>query len=384
MTMTGTLRKRGETWTYQFQLPHGTTRKTVSKGGYRTKREAQAALTEALASHQSGTRVEPSKLTVAQYLEDHWLPTVRQDLKPSTFNGYEAIVKSRIIPHLGGIKLTNLTGGDVGRMLTALSETGNRRGKRPGTTGLSKRSLRNTHTVLHSALAAAVKADHLVRNPVDKVKRPKASNPEMSTWTIDELRAFLAATAEDRWGACWHLALMTGLRRGELVGLRWSDVDLDASRLSVWQSVTKTNGRVVVGDPKSESGKRPVSLDAGTVAVLRRWRRRQLEERMAWGEAWEDSGYVFTTEDGRRVDPESLAWWFAKAVRTAGVPVIRFHDLRHTHATQWLANGGDMFVLQRRLGHHSITITVDRYGHLVPGQQEEAAARVAAAVMGGA
>lgn len=372
------------TWTYAFayQDPATGKRRQVTKRGHRTKAEAQAALTEALAQHQRGDRIEPSRMTVADWLRDEWLPAQELRLKPSTFAGYRSIVDGRLIPHLGAVRLADLTAGHIAAMVTALRATGNRRGKSAGTTGLSERSLSHTHKVLGKALEDAARRRLIARNPAHDVDRPKPRNAEMRTWSADELRAFLAATAGDRWHTLWVMAATTGMRRGELLGLRWDDVDLDAGQVSVRRALVAAGYDVHEGEPKSGRA-RTVAVDPDTVAELRRWRRVQLEERMAAGTAWVDSGRVFTVEDGRQVHPQTAGWHFTKAVRGAGVPAIRFHDIRHTHATLALQAGVHPKVVQERLGHSSISITLDLYSHVAPGMQEEAAAKIAAAIFGG-
>jgi integrase len=378
----GTVRKRGNSWYYQFPLTRGGRRRQVTKGGYRTKRAAQAALTDALADHQKGARVEPSKLTVRDYFESRWLPVIEHAVKPTTFRGYADIVHNRIVPHLGDIRLSELNEGDIARMYSSL-RTG---GRRAGAGGLSEASVQHTHVVLRKALKDAMKGAHgtklLLRNPADDVQRPRRQRAEMRVWSAEELRRFLNETRGDRLHACWVVAATTGLRRGELLGLRWDDVDLHGQVLSVKRSRVAAGDDVSEGTPKNGRGRR-VDLDPETVVVLHRHRARQLEERMARGEAWLDTGLVFTREDGEGLHPHTVSQAFERAVARADVPVIRFHDLRHTHATLMLGAGVHPKVVQERLGHASIQITLDTYSHVMPGMQADAAARVGQLIFGG-
>jgi integrase len=377
--MKGTLRKRGESWTYQFAVMRNGRRRTVSKGGFRTKRDAQDALTEVLADWKKGSRVEPSKLTVRQYCEHRWLPVVEHALKPTTLRGYADIVRNRIVPLIGDVRLTELNEGDIARMYSTLRSEG----RRDGAGGLSEASLQHTHVVLRKALKDAVRGTHgsklLLRNPADDVQRPRRKRTEMCVWSADELRRFLDDARGDWLHACWVLAATTGLRRGELVGLRWDDVVLDKGVLSVKRSRVAAGYQVSEGTPKSGRGRR-VDLDPETVAVLRRHRARQLEERMAWGEAWAETGLVFTREDGKALHPHTVSQAFGRSVARADVPAIRFHDLRHTHATLLLGAGVHPKVVQERLGHASIQITLDTYSHVMPGMQADAAVKVGALV----
>lgn len=374
--MKGTIRKRGETWTYQFAVPQAGKRRTISKGGFRTKRAAQEALTEALASYSKGEHVEPSRLTLRDYLVDEWLQIQAARLKPSTHRGYRDIIDKRVLPHLGDVRLSELTGGHVARLYATLRETGGRDGQ-----GLSERSLKHTHTCLGKALEDAARRRLIARNPVRDVEPPRPRNAEMKVWTADELRGFLADTATDRLYAAWYLAAMTGLRRGELLGLRWEDIDLEAGVVSVRRARVAAGYDVHEGEPKSGRA-RTVDIDDATVLVLRQHRRRQITEREVFGLHEVGSGPVFTREDGSPLHPQTLAWYFEKAVKRSGVPAIRFHDLRHTHATLALKAGVHPKVVQERLGHSSISITLDLYSHVVPGMQAEAAAKVAAVVFG--
>lgn len=380
--MKGTVWQRGKTWTYAFSVEQGGKRRQISKGGYRTKKLAQEALSEALVGHQRGERVEPTKLTVERYLVDEWLPVASARLKASTIGGYSHIIDKRLVPHLGDVRLSELTAGQVAGLHRTLRDE-----------GLSERTVLHTHRCLSKALEDAAKRRLIARNVARDVDAPKPRATEMKVWTIDELRVFLRATEDDRLGACWVLAVSTGMRRGELLGLRWADIDLDAGQVAVRRSRVAVGYDVVEGEPKSGRA-RTVAIDEGTVAVLRRHRRVQLEERMAWGEAWEDTGAVFTREDGSALHPQTMAWHFEKAMRDVAAavkkadpkappfPIIRFHDMRHTHATLALQAGVHPKVVQERLGHSSIGITLDLYSHVVPGMQEDAAAKVGAAIFG--
>jgi integrase len=203
---------------------------------------------------------------------------------------------------------------------------------------------------------------------------------EMKTWTAEELRRFLDFVASDRLYGAWVLAATTGLRRGEVLGLRWGDIDLEPGRLAVRQTLVSVAYETKFSTPKTKRGRRSVSLDATTVMALRSHRKRQLQDRMAWGPAYQDSGLVVTREDGSLVHPDRFTQMFDKHVKNSGLPRIRLHDLRHTHATLALAAGVHHKVVSDRLGHATVAFTLDVYSHAVPALQEEAAERVAALV----
>jgi integrase len=236
--------------------------------------------------------------------------------------------------------------------------------------------------VLHSSLEHAVDAGLIARNParrLPKASRPNPRNKEMKTWGAEQLRVFFASVKDDRLGSCFIVAALTGLRRSELCGLEWGD--LDRAVLSVRRGLVAAGYVVHEGTPKSGRA-RTVALDGETVAELRRWRSRQTAERLAWGEAWTDSGKVFTREDGMPLHPQSLSDAFGRRSKRAKLPAIRFHDLRHTHATLLLAAGVHPKVVQERFGHASISITLDLYSHVAPGMQEDAAEKLGALVFG--
>jgi integrase len=257
-----------------------------------------------------------------------------------------------------------------------------REGGRNGS-ALSLATVRYVHAVLSKALADAERKGLVTRNVARLASPPKRSATraaEMTAWTPAELAAFLDRTTDHYYGPLVRVAAMTGLRRGELCGLRWSDVDLDGSVLVVRQTVQLVAGRIVIGDVKTARSRRRLDVDEHTVAVLRAHRTRQLKLRLAVGAGWRDHGLVFTAPDGQPLNPDTITQWFDRTVRRTELPRIRLHDLRHTHATHLLAAGVNVKIVSERLGHASVAFTLDAYGHVMPGQQASAAAAVAALV----
>jgi integrase len=204
----------------------------------------------------------------------------------------------------------------------------------------------------------------------------------MKTWTAAELRRFLAHVEGERLYGAWVVAATTGMRRGEVLALRWRDVDLTLGRLSISQQVTTLGNRPVVSSPKTAKSRRLVALDPATVEALRGHRVAQAEERLLMGPGYRDEDLVFAWPDGRPIHPDVFSQWFDRHLQAAGLPRIRLHDLRHTHATLALAAGIHPKVVSERLGHSTISITPDTYSHVSPGLQEEAAVRVADLVFG--
>ncbi len=232
----------------------------------------------------------------------------------------------------------------------------------------------------------AVRWGRLARSPADAADPPQASasaRPEMTTWTAAELRTFLDGVRGDRLYAAFLMLATTGMRRGEVLGLRWADLGLDAARASVRQTVIVVRHQVLLSDPKTAKGRRTVSLDAGTVGALREHRKRQAAERLAMGEGFTDHGLVFCHPTGAPLHPERrLSRTFTDRVRQLGLRRIRLHDLRHTWASLALASGVHPKIVQERLGHASIGITLDTYSHVTEGLHAGAAEQVAGVIFG--
>ena len=380
----GTLRKRGDTWTYQVKhvdptRPSG--RRYETKGGYRTKKEATEALNQALASYDPNIVVGPSRASLADYFGSTWLPAQDHKLKASTIANYRVLFDAYVLPSLGATSLRDLTSGHLEGLYTRLRTDG----KRQGSGGLSESSVHKVHMSISKVLGDATESGLLRSNPAARVPRhakPKAGNsPEMKVWTTEEVGRFLSAIESDRLQPLLGFAITTFLRRGEICGLRWEDADLERGTLAVRRARVACGGQIVEGIPKGGRA-RTVSIDPSTVAALRRWKAVQNAERLAWGEAWTDTGYLFTREDGQPLHPQTLANEYRRLVRQAGVPPIRFHDLRHTGATLALANGVPVKVVSERLGHTDIKLTFNVYAHVLPGMQEAAAARIGGLVWG--
>lgn len=242
------------------------------------------------------------------------------------------------------------------------------------------------HAVLHRCFRDAVRWKKIPFNPADSADPPKLSadddRDEMQVWTPAQVQTFLAHVQAERLYALWALAFSTGMRRGELCGLRWSDVDLDAGRLRVAQTLARVGKRLEYGTPKSKRSRRSLPLDTRTVAALKSWKAQQARERLAWGPAYNDTGLVFNREDGSPLSPDGVGKAFEVRARKSKLPIIRLHDIRHTYASISLASGVNIKVLSERLGHATVAFTLDVYGHLLPGMQEDAAEQVAGLIFG--
>ena len=320
----------------------------------------------------------PTKANVREYLTKERLPAVKATIRPTTYRSYEHHVMCHIAPHIGSVKLQKLSGSQINALYAKLAEEG----KKDGKTGLSPRTIHHVHTCLHRACKDAVRWGRISRNPVEAADPPSTngSGAEMKTWNAKQLKAFLASTKDERLSSLFHLLAMTGMRRGEACGLRWDDVDLEAARLSVRRALIPHGDGVIVSEPKTIKGRRSIALDPGTIEALKTQALRQLDDQAEKAEAWSDSGYVFTKETGEPLHPQVVSRAFAQAIAAAKLPVVRLHDLRHTHATLALRAGIHPKVVSERLGHATIAITLDTYSHAIPAMQEEAAALIAGLV----
>jgi len=369
----GTVIRRGSTYSVVLDLGRGPDGKRIRKwhSGYRTKKDAEQAQGELLAALGRGAYVEPSKRTMGPFLREDWLPGLRSQVRPSTWAEHRSKVEVHLAPAIGHLPLQRLAPGHLNTLYADLLER-----------GLSARTVLHVHATIRRALADATRWGLVPRNVALLASPPRPARTELQVWTAADLRAFLAFVEDDRLYGLWLLAASTGMRRGEVLGLQWPDVDFGRARVAVRRSLVTVGHQVVVSEPKTAKGRRSVALDPATVAGLKAWRKHQTAERLAWGPAWTDSGLVFTREDGRPLHPREVTRAFSRHVLAAGVPIIRLHDLRHTHATLALAAGVHPKVVQERLGHANIAITLDTYSHAVPALEEAAARTVAALVFG--
>jgi integrase len=377
----GSVVKRGNSYSVAVELGKdpvtGKRRPKKWHSGFRTKREAERALTELQAAADGGSYVPKSRQTVRDYLGE-WLAAIAPTVRAATHYSYSRNLQLHVVPEIGSAQLAAVDAGTLNTLYATLLAEG-RKDYAGG--GLSPRTVRYIHTILHRALKDAVRWGRLARNPADAADPPKAgeaSRPESITWTAEQLRTFLQGTRNSRHWTAYLVLATSGMRRGEALGLRWSDLDLDACRASIRQTVIAVKHTPMLGMPKTAKGRRTVTLDKGTVAALREHRKQQAAERLLMGPGWTDTDLVFCHVDGTMLHPERFTRGFSEAVRRLGLPTIRLHDLRHGWATLALQAGIHPKVVQERLGHANIGITLDTYSHVVAGLHGDAAEQVAA------
>jgi integrase len=373
--MTGGIRKQGKnSWEVRLYLgkdPNGRRRykSHTVRGG---KRAAQSELARLLNTVQEGNYVTPSRLTLALFLEKWLADYARQNVAAKTFERYAELLRHHVIPILGHYLLPKLDPLHIQTLYSMLLENGRRDGKG----GLAPQTVVHCHRVLRKALKQAVKWQLLIRNPAEAGDPPRAEHREMNTLHEQEVATLFDAVRGTRLELPFVLAVTTGLRRGELLGLRWRDVDLEKETLAVRQSIEQTKNGLTFKEPKTRRGRRVVALPNVAVEALRRHRTEQAKRRLALGAAYEDQGLVLTRLDGRPMDPAETSKAFARVVARTGLRRVSFHGLRHTHATLLLRANVHPKVVSERLGHATVGVTLDTYSHVLPDMQEAAARKL--------
>lgn len=364
--MKGSIQQRGKN-SFRIIIPRG--RDPVT-GKYKrdyftfhgTKKEAEAYRLELLHQLNIGTYTGPCKATVGEFLTQWLEDSVKGSVAPKTYKQYEVILKVHLLPAIGGIQLNKLSPQHLVHLYRQKQEAG------------SPYTARQCHALLHKALGQAVKWGIISRNPADVVDRPKVPRKEMRTFTPEEAARFLEAARNDRLYPLYVLAVTCGLRQGELLGLKWEDVDLKAGILQVKRQLQWIKGGFIFREPKSTKSRRTITLPTLALSTLKKHRKIQAQERLALGEAWQDYGLVFCTEIGTPLNPSNIFnRSFKPLLEKAKLPRIRFHDLRHTAATLLLAQGVHPKLAQEYLGHSQISLTMDTYSHVVPSLQKEVA-----------
>lgn len=370
----GYIRQRGASWS--ITIPAG--KDPVSKK-YRhvsltvkgSRKDAEKKMTELLHQLDTGSYMQPGKSTLAEYLE-RWLSDyVKPNLSPKTSEGYEQTCRHYIIPFLGHLTLNGLKPEHLQHYNSEKLTIGRQDGK-----GLSAQTVRHHHAILHKALQTAVEWGLLSRNVADAVTPPRAQHPEMKTWNADEVNTFLEVAKSTHYYALFYTLLYTGLRRSEVLALRWEDIDFIYGQISVNRSVhVLKGGKVIFRQPKTAKGKRTVALPPSAFMVLNDYRKNKEAGSILLGKPLSDSDLVFSDLEGKPYLPNTITHAWINLVRHTGLKSIRLHDARHTHASLMLKQGIHPKIVQERLGHSSITITLDTYSHVAPGLQEAAARR---------
>ena len=374
--MRGYITKRGK-HSYSIGISVG---KDTTTGKYKqqwitvkgNKKDAEKRLAEIINQLDNGTFLKPGKTTLAEYL-DRWLKDYAwSNLAPRTAEGYESIVRCHLIPAMGNLPLTQLKPEHLQKYYSEkLSD-----GRHDGKGNLSQTTVSHHHTCVHRALKMAVRWGLINRNPADAVAPPRPVHTEMRTMSEDDMTRFLETAKTTPYYVLFYLALFTGMRRSELLALRWCDVDLLLCQAHITRSLHHLRtGEIVFRAPKTAKGRRMVSLTPSTALLLQQHRDKQQAQRAILRIPLKDDDLIFSGLVGRPLLPDTISHVWAKLVKRAGLEHIRFHDARHTHASLLLKQGAHPKIVQERLGHATISTTLDLYSHVAPGLQEAAAAR---------
>jgi len=379
-TTTTTTRRSGRRGNHEgsiTQLADGRWQARVTlEGGQRkafygkTRQEVQQKLTAALRDRDRGLPTICEKQTLGQYAA-HWLDVKRNEIKASTWTRYEALLRVHVLPALGKLALEKITPQHLQRLYLGRIAS-----------GTSPSTVRRAHALLHHVFSDAMRLGLVGRNVSELVDPPRAPWHEMAFLTREQARALLSAATGHRLEALIVVALSTGMRQGELLGLRWRDVDLDARKVVVQQTVKYVSGHgYLFTEPKTKESRRSVRLSTLAVEALRRHRAQQLKDRLGVGPAWEDLDLVFPSKLGTPLDGgHVLRRVLHPLLRQAGLPIIRFHDLRHTAATLALAQGRNIKEVSEMLGHADVSTTLALYVHVSPDMQGQLADAMDAAL----
>jgi integrase len=359
-------------WSFVLSVTGGDgRRRQVRRRGFVSKREAKAEIVR-LRETMSGGRFAPTvgRLKIGTYLLDTWLPIMSQRVRPTTADTYARLVRVHLVRDLGAIEVRKLDRPTVARWVASLSSR-----------GLSPKSVKNIHAVLTKALTDAQELGLVGVNVASGIGLPSVPLPPPRAWTAVELNRFLSGVSGDRWAPLWRLLATTGMRRGEALGLRWADIDLSGSTLTICRQRTIAGGSVVEGVTKSAAGARTITLDAGTVTALLSWRKQQVAERLVMGAGWPKHDLLWCWADGRPLWPQTITADLRRYALALELEPIGVHGLRHSAATWMIAQGLSPKMVAQRLGH-DVRVTLTRYAHVAPGDDVGAATAFAKAIDG--
>lgn len=347
-------------------------RRRVTRRVRGSRTDAERALTRLLTELDAGTWADPGRITLGRYLDERWLPHMRTRLRASTWERYRSLVRHHVIPRIGRIPLGKLRPAHVQAVVDGMLAAGQ-----------SRASALQAYRVLSEALRHAVRWQLLAQNPAAGASPPRPERRELAVLEASQVRALLEEARGTPWYVPLLLAAACGLRRGEALGLRWRDVELEERKIRVTATLQRVDGELRFEPPKTDRARRTVALPPFTAAELRRHRREQAERRLLLGSAWRELDLVADRGDGGPLDPESFTHAFARLARRAGLPAgVRLHDLRHSYATEPLRAGVHPKVVSEALGHASPAFTMTVYQHVLPSMGEQAAAAIEAALGG--
>lgn len=366
--MRGSIRKHGAGWEYTVALepdPLTHNRKRKSKGGFKTKKECEKAMNILISQIENGEYFEIKEISIAEFLKK-WLDAVKNKVGTTTYVSYEDIVNRILIKSFGGTKINKLNPLQIQDFINEQT-----------TKGLSGATVKKYYDILNIALNQAIAWRIIQYNPCKVVEHPKASKAKMAVLSVDQVTILLNYTKESEFNIMYLpllLAITTGMRRGEILGLTWKNIDLETGIITVENNLTRlVTGKIILTTPKTDRSMRNISMLPSTIAILNQYKDEMEKSKIELGDAYNKEDYVCCWHDGSPLKPDYLTHTLSKLLVKCNLPHLRFHDLRHTHATLMLTNNINTKVVSERLGHSDITTTLDVYSHIIPGMQKEAA-----------
>jgi integrase len=370
--MQGHVTKKGKSWNIVIYL--GIDELTGKKkykwfGGYKTKKEAQKDLPSMLTKFENDDFIMPDDLKVSEYLTD-WLDTYgKEHLARTTFENYRMNVEKHIIPYLGSIKLQELKPMHISKFLTIMT----REGRHDKKGGLSKGTVLKIHKILTRALNNAVKLQMLEKNPAVYVDAPKIDNAATNVLSLDEIHKFFEIIEDTPMEVPCKLAIGLGLRRGEIFGLKWEDIDFDNSTITIKRTLARITGEIFFKEPKTQKSRRTLILPQDLIDMLRKHRKKQLEYKLLLGREYNENNLICCKTTGEPINPNTFSGAFRDFLRRYDLPIVRFHDLRHTFATVLMANNISPKIASSVLGHTNISTTMDLYSHVLVDMKKDVA-----------
>jgi integrase len=352
--------------TIGYDPQSGKTKRSTFYG--KTRQEVRSKMDDVKVQMKLGSYVQNNKINVGDWL-CQWLDVYAQSrIRISTFEKYKSLVQKHIVPSLGKMLISDLRPEHIQRFYNEKLKQGRVDGKG----GLSEKTVGEFHLIIHQALDQAIKEGFLSKNVIDAIRKPQFKTYEIQPLSEEEVKKFLETITHHPYYEPLLLECYTGLRRGELLGLRWSDVDLKNNTVSIKQSLIRTKQGLCFSEPKTAKSRRTIPIPQQLSNVLKRYKVKQNESKLVAGSAYQDKGLLFCNPAGSPLDPRSFTKAFKKVLVDANLLKIRFHDMRHTHATLLLLLNEHPKVVQERLGHSTIRMTLDTYSHVIPGMQEKA------------
>ncbi|BAU29001.1 site-specific recombinase XerD [Aneurinibacillus soli] len=367
--MKGYFRKRGEKWSFTLDIgrDHETgKRKQKTMSGFKTKKEAEKACAELILKIENGSYQAYSKDSFAEFMKQ-FMEMQKQSVRATTLETQTFMLEKHLLPAFGPILLRDIKPHHIQKFYTDKLEA-----------GLSGSYVHTIHCLLNKALRIAYEWGLIEKNVATLVKPPRKSSKEMKVWNIDQIQHFLEVTKECRFHLAYLLGIWTGMRRGEILGLRWQDVDIENGILSVRQTIYRGAHKLIIQEPKTKGSRRTITFPTSVSTALRRHKLRQQEVKLRMGTRHQEHDLVIAHDIGTPVDPSELTRWFKHWTKKAELPSIRFHDLRHTHATILMQLGENPKIISERLGHNNISITLDTYSHVLPNMQRDLANKLEA------